>query len=54
MEINQEKIVDFDRYCDHCKYRDLPETEDPCFDCLREPVNTFTHRPTEFKERGNG
>ena len=53
MEINREKIVHFNEYCEGCKYRDLPETEDPCYDCLNEPVNVWSHRPTEFKERTN-
>ena len=51
MEINREKIVHFHEFCKKCKYRDLPETEDPCFDCLENPVNTYSHTPTEFKER---
>lgn len=51
MEINQDKIVEFDQYCKNCVYKDLPETEDPCFDCLEDPVNTYSHRPTKYKER---
>ena len=47
------KEVRVDLYCKECKYYEKSEADDPCFDCLREPVNTFTHRPTEFKERGN-
>lgn len=46
-----EKIVNFNEYCATCKYRDLPETEDPCFDCLAEPVNIDSHKPTEWKPR---
>jgi hypothetical protein len=53
MEINREKIAEFNEYCKQCKFRDLPETEDPCFDCLAEPVNVWSHKPTRFKERTN-
>ena len=50
-EVNPEKIVNFDDYCDICKYKDLEEKDDPCFDCLFDPVNVHSHRPTGFKER---
>ena len=53
MQLKPEKIVEFNEYCKQCKYRDLPETEDPCYDCLADPTNTFSHRPTMFKERTN-
>lgn len=49
MEIGEEKIVHFNEYCETCRYKDLPESEDPCFDCLAEPVNVYSHKPTEWK-----
>ena len=48
MEVGEEKIVEFDKYCKICKYKDLPETEDPCWDCLENPVNVYSRRPTGF------
>ena len=51
MELGEEKIVHFNEYCDKCEYRDLSERDDPCFDCLAEPVNVYSHRPTEWKAR---
>jgi hypothetical protein len=48
---NEMKIVEFERYCDICKYKDLPESEDSCDECLEEPVNVFSHRPTKFKPK---
>lgn len=51
MEINREKIVEFDKHCKNCVYKDLPETKDPCYECLTEPVNVYSHRPIKFKER---
>ena len=49
-ELNPEKIVDFHKYCDICKYKDLSERDDPCFECLDEPVNAYSDRPVNFKE----
>ena len=51
MEVNREKIVNFDEYCDKCEFKDLLESEDPCFDCLTESTNEYTHRPVHFKEK---
>jgi hypothetical protein len=48
VDVGEEKIVEFDKYCKICKYKDLPETEDPCWDCLEDPVNVYSHRPTGF------
>lgn len=42
------KIVKFEEYCKKCKYKNKPENEDPCWDCLTIPVNEDTYRPTEF------
>lgn len=46
-----EKIVHFDEYCSRCKYEELKEEEDPCYDCLAQPVNTNSHKPVYFVER---
>ena len=40
----------FDIYCKKCKHRNLKENEDPCWDCLTEPVNQDSRRPVYFKE----
>lgn len=44
------KIVEFGKYCHKCKYSDLDESEDPCWDCLDEPVNVNSHKPVKFEE----
>lgn len=46
-----EHEVNFRKYCDICKHRDLPEWEDPCNDCLAEPSNIDSKKPIYFKER---
>lgn len=44
------KEVYFDEYCGKCKYADLEENEDPCWDCLTQPWNYDSHKPIEFEE----
>lgn len=50
---NEEKEVDFNRYCPLCKYKDSnPDLEDsPCSNCLGYPTNQYSHKPIEFKEK---
>ena len=44
------KEVHFHDYCVKCKYYDPKEEEEPCFDCLEEPVNLYSHKPLKFEE----
>lgn len=48
---NKTKIVDFNKYCRKCKHRDKHESEDPCWDCLDQPVNEDSHKPIYFEEK---
>lgn len=48
-EVNPEKIVDFHQYCDICKHKDKSEQDDPCFECLDNPVNTYSRTPVNFE-----
>lgn len=50
MDIPANKFVQFDQYCTTCKYCELPESEDPCNECLTEPVNLYSHKPVYWKE----
>ena len=45
------KEVYFDQYCPTCKYKDTGEDEQPCFDCLAEPVNQYSHKPVKYEEK---
>lgn len=51
MEVNPDKIVDFHKYCETCEHFDKAESDDPCFECLDEPVNEYSHRPVHYKEK---
>lgn len=44
------KFVWFGDYCSRCQYKDSSEGEDPCNECLGEPVNLNSHKPINFKE----
>lgn len=44
------KEVRFDLWCPKCKYSGNKETEDPCCDCLDEPMNENSHKPFYFEE----
>lgn len=43
------KEVYFDQYCSTCIHKDKKESEDPCWDCLNEFVNTYSHKPLYYK-----
>lgn len=45
-----EKEVHFGYYCSRCAYATLPETADPCDECLTCPVSEDSHRPVYYKE----
>lgn len=48
---NREKIVAFDIWCQKCKHREKKEEQEPCCDCLDEPVNIYSHRPVYWEEK---
>lgn len=50
---NKEKEVYFHEYCKLCKHFKKTEEEEPCCDCLEEPVNTNSHKPVYFEEKEN-
>ncbi len=50
MDDNGYKEVYFGQYCKLCKHRSLTEEDDPCYDCLQEPVNLYSHKPVRFEE----
>lgn len=45
------KEVYFHEYCKKCVHEKLKEDEDPCYDCLNEPMNVYSHKPVKFKEK---
>lgn len=45
------KEVYFGEYCKTCKHEKLAEDEDPCYECLNNPMNVYSHKPVNWKER---
>ena len=46
-----EKIVAFDIWCPKCKHRNKDENQEPCDDCLAEPINIDSQKPVHWEER---
>jgi hypothetical protein len=46
---SKDKFVDFQKYCKTCEHQSKSESEDPCWDCLTNPVNTNSQRPVNYK-----
>ena len=44
------KEVYFHEYCKSCKYANLKDTEDPCNECLGEPMNLHSHKPIKYEK----
>ena len=45
------KEVYFDNFCYLCENKDKPEEEDPCNECLTNPVNEYSHAPINYKKK---
>lgn len=48
----RDKEVYFDQYCKSCKHKDKGEVDDPCNECLDEPVNLGSHKPVKYEKGG--
>lgn len=42
--------VEFHEYCPICKRADVPETKDPCNECLGAPYNLNSRKPINWEE----
>lgn len=54
MQGDELKIVQFDEYCPICKHHKKAENEDPCLECLDNPVNAWSRKPINFDEIRKG
>ena len=45
-----EKEVYFGQYCKDCRFRNLPENEEPCETCLANPMRYASHKPLKFEK----
>lgn len=51
MEIDGLKEVYFDEYCKTCEFYNSKEDEEPCAECLNEPVNQYSHKPVKYSKK---
>ena len=47
------KEVYFNEYCKTCKHSAAKESDDPCYECLTYPANTYSHKPIKYEEKEN-
>lgn len=38
-------------FCKTCKFEENGEDEEPCDECLQNPVNLYSHKPVNWKEK---
>ena len=46
---NEFKEVYFHEYCEKCKHKDVKEKDEPCRECLDNPINSYSHKPVKFE-----
>ena len=51
MDKQQYKEVYYHLYCEKCKHQGVEHTEEPCNECLHNPVNLYSHKPVKFEEK---
>ena len=51
MNADSYKEVYFNEYCSKCKHEKVKDEDDPCAECLEEPVNVNSHKPVKFEEK---
>ena len=49
--IDDLKIVEYDKFCQNCKYKKTTANDEPCEECLSNPVNINTHKPVNYEEK---
>lgn len=51
-QVDGTKFVNFNYWCEKCKYHNTKESEDSCHECLEQPVNFHTDQPVNYIEAG--
>lgn len=45
------KEVYFHKYCETCEYKDTPEKDEPCSECLENPMKINSHKPVKYEKK---
>lgn len=50
---NQYTFVEFEKYCKNCKHNSVDDIkgEEPCNECLSNPVNLNSKKPVKYEEK---
>lgn len=51
MDLNDYKEVYFGNFCRECKHSGTKSNEEPCEECLDNPINLHSHKPVKFEEK---
>lgn len=51
MESDFYKIVNFGDYCGSCQYEEFKEEDEPCYECLANPDNLYSHKPIKYVKK---
>lgn len=51
MDNERYKEVYYQLYCAECKFQNVKDNDEPCCECLDEPINLHSHKPVKFKEK---
>ena len=51
MDDGTTKIVAYWQYCQKCRHKACKDYDDPCNECLSNPVNEYSHKPVKFEEQ---
>ena len=52
MEENM-KLVDFNKWCDSCKHKNVKETDEPCDSCLEVPARQYSTKPEKYEHHSS-
>lgn len=47
------KEVYFHEWCAKCAFKEMKESEEPCYSCLQEPARHNSHKPEKFMEKSS-
>ena len=51
MNENGEKMVNFRLYCPKCKHYTVAQEDEPCNECLDNPMNVYSEKPVKYEQK---
>ena len=50
MEGDNTRIIEFEKWCYKCEFKDVPDDKEPCDICQTKCARLNTHKPLKYKE----